>query len=157
MELTEAVKTLRGRLNESQQAFATRLGISIRGLVNYEKDRDPPLTLLLKLAAVARAVKDESLSELFQLAFFQQIAEATHGHRVSFLHQEDGGGDNAGLLLTTFGNGQLDYASAFLTALNRMRYEEDVATREEARKVLDRFVSSVFVGMKTLRPAVKRK
>jgi transcriptional regulator with XRE-family HTH domain len=34
--LSSAVKQLRKRLGESQQAFATRLGLSIRTIANYE-------------------------------------------------------------------------------------------------------------------------
>src|SRR6202012_6281589 len=115
MKLTEAVKALRGLLNESQQAFATRMGISIRGLVNYEKDRDPPLALLLKLAAVARDAGDEKLAGAFQGAFYEAITDATKGHRISFVQEDTTGGENAGLLLTTFGPGQFEYASAFST------------------------------------------
>lgn len=146
MELTKAVKALRGRLNESQQAFATRLGISIRGLVNYEKDREPPLALLLKLAAVAREAGDEKLANVFQWAFYEQITTATQGHRISFLQEDERAGGNSGLLLMTFGPGQFEYASAFSTVLNRMRECEDVEMRDKARKALDRLVNSVFPG-----------
>jgi transcriptional regulator with XRE-family HTH domain len=154
MELTEAVKALRGRLKESQQAFATRLGISIRGLVNYEKDREPPLALLLKLAAVAREAGDERLADVFQWAFYEQITGATRGHRISFLQEDERAGENAGLLLMTFARGQFEYASAFSTALKRVVDGVDGEAREKARKALDALVKSVFPG---LRPADRKK
>ncbi len=77
MELTKAVKMLRTQVGESQQVFATKLGISIRGLVNYEKDREPPLALLLKLAAIARDTGNDNLADVFQWAFYEQIMNAT--------------------------------------------------------------------------------
>jgi transcriptional regulator with XRE-family HTH domain len=148
MELTKAVKALRGRLNESQQAFATRLGISIRGLVNYEKDREPPLALLLKLAAVAREAGDEKLADVFQWAFYEQITTATQGHQISFLQEDESAGENAGLLMMTFARGQFEYASAFSTAVKRMVGGADAETREKSRKALDSLVKSVFPGLK---------
>ncbi len=154
MELTEAVKALRARLNESQQAFATRLGISIRGLANYEKEREPPLALLLKLAAVAREAGDEKLAEVFQWSFYEQIAAATQGHRISFLQEDERAGENAGLLLTTFGRGQFEYVSAFSTALKGLSDAADAETREKSRKALDTLLKSVYPGLK---PVPKRE
>lgn len=81
MELTKAVKMLRTQVGESQQVFATKLGISIRGLVNYEKDREPPLALLLKLAAIARDTGNDNLADVFQWAFYEQIMNATRGYQ----------------------------------------------------------------------------
>ncbi len=149
MELTKAVKALRGRLNESQQAFATRLGISIRGLVNYEKDREPPLALLLKLAAVAREADDEKLANVFQWAFYEQITAATQGHQISFLQEDEHAGENAGLLMMTFVKGQFEYVSAFSTAVKGMANGADPEMRERSRKALDALVKCVFPGLKT--------
>ena len=154
MELTEAVKALRARLNESQQAFATRLGISIRGLANYEKERDTPLALLLKLAAVAREAGDEKLAEVFQWSFYEQIAAATQGHRISFLQEDERAGENAGLLLMTFGQGQFEYVSAFSAALKGLSDSADAEAREKSRKALDALLKSVYPGLK---PVPKRE
>lgn len=49
----QAVKALRTELGESQQAFATRLGLSIRAIVNYESNRVPSLKVLAQLVRVA--------------------------------------------------------------------------------------------------------
>jgi transcriptional regulator with XRE-family HTH domain len=148
MKLTEAVKALRLNLTESQQAFATRLGISIRALVNYEKDREPPLPLLLKLAAVAREAGKENLAGIFQREFYEQILHATEGHRISFLQEDEKAGKNSGLMLLTFGHGQFEYASAFLTALKQMREAENPRVRTKAQETLDALVKSVFPEMK---------
>jgi hypothetical protein len=58
----------------------------------------------------------------------------------------------------TFGPGQFEYASAFSTALNRMRECEDVEMRDKARKALDGLLNSVFPGLKaaTRRESTKR-
>lgn len=54
MDLNAAVRATRQALEQSQQAFATRLGISISGLANYERDRVPPLNVLLALVKAAK-------------------------------------------------------------------------------------------------------
>jgi transcriptional regulator with XRE-family HTH domain len=157
MTLTEAVKALRGLLNESQQAFATRLGISIRGLVNYEKDRQPPLALLLKLAAIARDAGDEKLADVFQWAFYEAITDATKGHQISFLQEDERAGENAGLLLMTFAQGQFEYVSAFSTAIKRMVDGGDAETRDKARKALDGLLSSIFPGVEPPKRATAKR
>ncbi|MGA8594566.1 MAG: helix-turn-helix transcriptional regulator [Bryobacteraceae bacterium] len=143
MKLTDAVKALRLSLSESQQAFATRLGISIRALVNYEKDREPPLTLLLRLSAVAREAGKEGLAGVFEWAFYEQISNATAGHRISFLQEDETGGQNSGLMLLTFGEGQFEYASAFLMAMGRLEGAENPRTQNKARAALDSLVKAV--------------
>ena len=141
MTLPEAVKALRERLHKPQQAFATTLGISIRGLVNYEKNRDPPLVLLLKLAAVARDVGEMELAYVFEWAFYHEVAEATKGHRISYLLGSD---DTGGLLLMTLGLGQCQYADAFTSALGKLNEGNDAKSRETARKVLDGLVKAMY-------------
>jgi len=148
MELPEAVKELRLRLKESQQAFATRLGISIRGLVNYEKDRDPPLILLLKLAALARETGEESLSHVFQWAFYDTLTEATFEHDVGFTQEDHRGGKGGGLMLLTFKPGDYYYVSAFRSALDMLHDEEDPARREKGRKILDALYRSTHPRLK---------
>jgi len=52
-QLVAATKRLRKLLGESQQAFATRLGLSIRTIANYEGGRRPSGKSLLALANTA--------------------------------------------------------------------------------------------------------
>ena len=52
--LNTAVKELRNALGLSQQAFATQLGLSIRAVVNYEKNRAPTARALAQLEQLAR-------------------------------------------------------------------------------------------------------
>jgi DNA-binding XRE family transcriptional regulator len=53
--LVSAVRELRKALGDSQQAFATRLGMSVRAIANYETDRAPTGRALYKLEQLARA------------------------------------------------------------------------------------------------------
>jgi transcriptional regulator with XRE-family HTH domain len=52
-QLVKAVRNLRARLGDSQQAFANRLGVSIRAVANYEKDREATGKALLELKNLA--------------------------------------------------------------------------------------------------------
>ena len=151
MTVSEAVKALRERLHESQQAFATRLGISIRGLVNYEKYRAPPLVLLLKLAAVARDAGETELAYAFEWAFYDEVAKATMGHRISYLLGVD---DAKGLLLMTLGPGEFEYASAFTCALQQLR-EHGNSRHETARNLLNGLVEAIS-PIRSLGPEARR-
>ena len=59
--LVDAVKALRAHFADSQQAFGTRFGLSVRSVANYEKDRKPEARVL---AAFAKAASDEGLADL---------------------------------------------------------------------------------------------
>ena len=58
MKINTAIKKLRTFLGASQQDFATGLGISTRGLANYESNRTPPLLILGKLSKVVAGIRD---------------------------------------------------------------------------------------------------
>ena len=53
MLIKQAVRALRAELGDSQQAFATRLNVSIRAIVNYEKGRLPAPEVLASFAHLA--------------------------------------------------------------------------------------------------------
>lgn len=65
MDLNEAVKKLREKTGDSQQAFATRLKLSIRAIVNYEKGRTPSPKALAALALLAREYQEVALEGQF--------------------------------------------------------------------------------------------
>jgi transcriptional regulator with XRE-family HTH domain len=73
VDLTSAVRKLRGSVGESQQAFATRLGISIRALANYEKDRQPSGRALASLAKAAESAGEKDLIAVFENALLQEL------------------------------------------------------------------------------------
>lgn len=73
MNLISAVRTLRQRLGESQQAFASRLGLSIRAIANYEKNRKPTGKALAALARVAQAAGEAELANQFLTALAEEM------------------------------------------------------------------------------------
>jgi DNA-binding XRE family transcriptional regulator len=146
MELTEAVKLLRSRMGETQQTFATKLGISIRGLVNYEKTREPPLPLLLKLAAVAGEADQEHLEDIFQSAFHKQISEAIRGHRIAFLIDAGTSDRETGFMMMNFGLGHAEYITAFMTALREAEDSEDASLKRNMEEILKALKTAVTQG-----------
>src|SRR5271170_7863018 len=68
-----AVKALRHELGDSQQAFANRLGLSIRAIANYEKDRKPTGMALASLARVASDAGKHDLTSTFMLALVEEL------------------------------------------------------------------------------------
>jgi len=71
--LIAKVKKLREHFDESQQAFATRLGISIRAIANYEKDREPSGRALVALYRAAHAAGRTELAETFWKALHDEL------------------------------------------------------------------------------------
>jgi transcriptional regulator with XRE-family HTH domain len=65
VDLNEAVRKLRELTGDSQQAFATRLKLSIRAIVNYEKDRTPSPKALAAMAHLASKHEAWDLANLF--------------------------------------------------------------------------------------------
>jgi len=75
MKLNAAVKQLRAVTNDTQQSLASRLGLSIRAIANYEKDRVPHSAVLLRLAKLAQHVGREDLAEVFQAGLSTELKE----------------------------------------------------------------------------------
>jgi transcriptional regulator with XRE-family HTH domain len=75
MTLNEAVRNLRAFTENSQQSFAQRLGLSLRAVANYEKDRSPNSPALYRLAKLAQEVGRPDLAQLFSKA----LSEELHG------------------------------------------------------------------------------
>jgi len=72
-----AVRALRASLGESQQAFATRIGISIRALANYEKNRLPSGKALFKMMDLVAESGREDWRALFRQAAYSQFQSDT--------------------------------------------------------------------------------
>jgi transcriptional regulator with XRE-family HTH domain len=71
--LNAAVKELRRALGLSQQAFATQLGLSIRAVVNYEKDRSPTARALAQLEQLASDNDHPELAHIFRDALGNEL------------------------------------------------------------------------------------
>ena len=74
MDLNDAVRKLRDKTGDSQQAFATRLGLSIRAIVNYEKDRTPSAKALAAMAHLAAKHGEFELANQFWSALPEELA-----------------------------------------------------------------------------------
>jgi transcriptional regulator with XRE-family HTH domain len=72
-ELITAVRTVREALGMSQQAFATRLGVSIRSISHYEADRPPRGRTLVELQQLAKEAGREKEEQLFRLASREEL------------------------------------------------------------------------------------
>jgi transcriptional regulator with XRE-family HTH domain len=72
-ELVKAVKSLRERFGESQQAFSNRLGLSIKTIANYEGGRCPSGKPLLALAQAAAMSGDADLQSIFGDAISEEL------------------------------------------------------------------------------------
>lgn len=67
-DLVAAVRKLRAHLGDSQQAFATRLSLSISAIANYERDRNPTGRPLLQFMELAYKSDRPDLAEIFRAA-----------------------------------------------------------------------------------------
>jgi transcriptional regulator with XRE-family HTH domain len=83
-----AVKKLREHVGESQQAFATRLGMSIRAIANYEKDREPTGRALVQLMKLADESGRPDLARVFQEVISKQLGHAVPRFASSSKEQE---------------------------------------------------------------------
>ncbi len=64
MNACQAVQQLRLISGLSQQAFASQLGMSVRAIANYEKDRTPSKLARFKLAKLARELDRADLASV---------------------------------------------------------------------------------------------
>jgi transcriptional regulator with XRE-family HTH domain len=87
----KAVKDLRAHLGESQQQFAFTIGISIRGLANYEAGRVPNPKALISLARVASGVRRPDLVGVFMRALGDELGlfqEEDDYHELTMIYME---------------------------------------------------------------------
>jgi transcriptional regulator with XRE-family HTH domain len=67
--LVTAIKHFRNDLGDSQQAFATRLGLSVRAIANYEAGRTPTIAVLERLISLAEKEHRQDLITHFTKAY----------------------------------------------------------------------------------------
>ena len=76
--LGPAVKKLRAALGLTQPAFAKRVGLSVRAIANYEKDREPGGEVLRRFGSLAARHELDSLAKIFYDAFAKEIQGRTN-------------------------------------------------------------------------------
>jgi transcriptional regulator with XRE-family HTH domain len=73
MDVRRAVCDLRIATGLTQQAFANRLGMSIRAVANYEKDRKPNARALYQFSRLASEIDRSDLAEVFSAALAAEM------------------------------------------------------------------------------------
>jgi DNA-binding XRE family transcriptional regulator len=73
MTVNQAVKMLRRRCGDTQQVFATDLGLSLRAYIMYEQDQMPEPRALVRLWALALDTRNSDLGEIFAQAVLKQL------------------------------------------------------------------------------------
>ena len=142
MSLTEAVRELRKHLSESQQAFATRLGLSIRALANYEKDRAPTGKALAALAHTAAEAGRHDLSYEFMRALARELGLSKL--KLGLFSNEPASKNPTGYMLVTFeGRNAQDYVRAFFETFGRYAYG-NADEKRRAGKLLQDFNSTAL-------------
>jgi transcriptional regulator with XRE-family HTH domain len=141
-ELIQAVKGLRAHLGDSQQAFATRFGVSIRSIANYEKDRKPEDRILAHFAKAASDAGRGDLAMEFMAALGKDLGLSDiKGGTMSYSPS-----DRHGYMLLQFeGEEGRRYASAFFLAMSRS-YCDNPELRARMQAALRRFAEEVTKG-----------
>lgn len=113
-ELSKAVRDLRERLGESQQAFSNRLGIALNTIARYETTRDPSGQALEQLSDMAFARQYPDLGYLFYFRFLEGVL-GNYPMRVTSIPATDGKPSRGYLVLKLSGDDELRYARLFET------------------------------------------
>jgi transcriptional regulator with XRE-family HTH domain len=71
--VNKAFKELRKRLGYTQQSFAADLGLVLRTITHYEKDRTPPPNLINHLAGLAYKHEHKDLFQVFYDAWIGEV------------------------------------------------------------------------------------
>jgi transcriptional regulator with XRE-family HTH domain len=133
MTTRQATQQLRRHLDDSQQAFANRLGLSIRAIANYESDRTPTGRVLARLETLAVQQGRDDLAAVFRDAINKEL-----GPRVPLGNQPETATED--ILVT-----------AVLTVLRDQRYADlrpklRQLLREVARANLKQWEQSIGVS-----------
>jgi DNA-binding XRE family transcriptional regulator len=124
LTIQEAVKELRARLGDSQQTFATNIGVSMTALNHYEKDWVPPLELLLRFREMARERHYDDLRTVFDREYqpkLQRLLKDTPVNHVG-LDLEKAWGD---LHITFTSRAEFNRAKEFLKEFNAWRDSDE--------------------------------
>jgi transcriptional regulator with XRE-family HTH domain len=167
MNLATAIKELRTQHGDSQQAFAARMGLSIRAIANYEKDRVPTLSVLARLAQVARQADRQDLEGVFAESIANQIglqdnflwsADKKRGAHGAFMLADVGRSGRSGrafLMLNVKDTDSAAFVRAFWLAMESYLYptsDPHDMSYEQAERLLVDFVQNVVRVQETLAP-----
>jgi transcriptional regulator with XRE-family HTH domain len=161
-KMSEAIRELRNKIGESQQVFATNLGISIRALTNYESRDDartPPLEVLLNLATLATNAGHPDLARPFVHEFRQHLASTLIDQRIAF-HMEEPPKGKPGpleglLMLSARDHDEFLYTGAFFEAYTDFS-SDDEGRRKRGKRILDA-LKDAWSAEQQARSGLKRK
>ena len=140
MRLNAAIKKMREVIGESQQAFATRIGVSIRGLANYEKDRVPSLIVLGRLQELARTEPEipDAVKEAIGREFLQNVTTGIGGATEGTVSFASSGEESAGLIFEILQTTEeFAFAAIFHVVLGGLRQKGP--DHDKARAILTDF------------------
>jgi transcriptional regulator with XRE-family HTH domain len=78
-ELNQAIRKLRQHFGDTQQSWASRLGLSIASVVRYELSGPPDAQILVRLADLAHKEKLKDVAEVLNTAVAQRVGALTWG------------------------------------------------------------------------------
>jgi transcriptional regulator with XRE-family HTH domain len=167
MNVATSIKELRAQCGDSQQAFAARMGLSIRAIANYEKDRVPTLSVLAKLAQFARQADRQDLEGVFAESIANQIglkdnflwsADQKRGAHGAFMLTDAGRGARPGrafLMLNVKDKDSAGFVRAFWWVMEHYLYptsDPDEMSYAQAERLLRDFEKSVIRALEELPP-----
>ena len=132
MDLRKAVRELRAQLGDSQQAFATRLGMSTSEIANYEGHLNPNGTALASLAKVAEETGNKHLADAFMSTLGRELVLGS----VSLFSCDDGEQTRepkAYLVLNVDGKEPIAFLSSFYETMIRYLYYGKASPEIKAR------------------------
>lgn len=143
MNLIQAVRELREKLGDSQQAFATRLGISIRAVANYEKDRAPAMETLSTLSRVADQAGERELANVFLAELGRKLHLNTPGVMMAAQWDDDRTANHCYLIVSGEGRPLVDFVhAAYETFARFMSSTTPVEVKTRAEELLTAFKES---------------
>ncbi len=114
--LSEAVRELRNRLNETQQKFANRMETAIATIARYETSRSPSGEALLKLRSIAEQNGHYDLAAIFDATYLEDALRDRQVGLVT-LPQDAEGLTKSFLVARLDGPEQIELAQRFMRQL----------------------------------------
>jgi transcriptional regulator with XRE-family HTH domain len=138
-----AVKELREHFGDSQQAFATRMKLSIRAIANYEATRVPTASVLALFGVTAAKAGRRDLIEVFATALIVGLNLEDKRLHILSMKRDTPTGPGRGFLMAQLDNDdKVRYAGAFRDMLMELD-STDPGVRERARARLSKLADEV--------------
>jgi transcriptional regulator with XRE-family HTH domain len=140
MDVKEAIQQLRAHLQESQQAFSNRLGLSLRAIAFYETGRVPAASVLVSLSKLALASGRTDLAKTLMLALAKELmlGQDDEGAMLSWETSKDKT-TRTYVLIDVRRAELLDFLLALHETLGRYLNPKDDEMKARAKKLLAEF------------------